>query len=149
MWTWDASALVLDSFRSGGIEWNWKAVVVEGRFLPGDVDGTSYDFRRLDSLVCDVLWDLNERLNTELTLEEGEGTQPVPSKGRLAGMLPTLLGRSDYRLIYRRQATLRAIAFDIDIDWLVIMCGASLSHEIEERVRHFAVKGGRRVTVGP
>lgn len=149
VWTWSATQLLLDPFRAEVVGADWRAVIAEGRFLPGDAERTFVEYGNPCPFVSEVLWALQGVLLTKLVLEQEHASVPIRDRAHLESLLPELLGRIDYRLDYCCDGQPRAIAFDLDLDWLVVMCHESWVAAVEAQMRKSVAQAGHTFMQGP
>ncbi len=148
IWRWDSSQLALDAFRASGVPVGWKAVIAEGHFLPGDAERVLIEYGPVDTFVGDVLWAVGGRLQSVLVLERPGQSQRVANCGQLERLLPGLIGLSDYRFAYYSADSLRAVGFDVDIDWPALLCEEDLADEVDGLMQAVAAAHGRVVKTG-
>ncbi|MEL7668107.1 MAG: hypothetical protein AAGU73_07915 [Actinomycetota bacterium] len=149
MWRWDVEQLILSDIRADAALPSWKAVLIEGTFLPSDSMGTYIGGERLDPFVGDLLWRLKTQLEAELLLTETHDTKLIVRQDDLERSLQSMIGETGYMLVYRREGATLAVAFDIDIEWLAILSGEATIDAVEEGVRSSAIVHARRLHEGP
>lgn len=128
---WASGGLPISAFRMTGIGADWNALVVEGNFLPVSELGETDYSEPVHPFVGDALWGVSESRGALLCFETPSQAHPVRSREDLANKIELAVREPDGRFSAWVNGAIEMVAFDDDVNWLVLLMPDALQASVE------------------